>query len=185
MSCSLRTKDEYDRICDLLEEETTLTSFNSTTNGINNSSPLNKLKYFHVCNFGLPPDVMQDLLEGYVPYTMKLLLNHLINNEKLFTVQHLNNLILHFNYGGNDARNKPNCLTTRELLSEDHGLNQSGKINVIFSLQCSMLHNKETHTYRTVFWLYEKYDTLCQCNVKIKQSKSIRPRCRMPTSALF
>ena len=109
----------------MLEEETAITSFNS---GINTRSPLNKLKYFHVCNFGLPPDVMHDLLEGYVEYTTKLLLNQLINKEKLFTLQHLNNLIVHFNYGGNDARNKPNCLTTKELLCEDHGLNQSGKI---------------------------------------------------------
>ena len=96
--------------------------------GINNRSLLNKLEYFHVCNFGLPPDVMHDLLEGYVPYIMKLLLNQIINKEKLFTLDYLNNLILYFNYGTNEARNKPNCLTTKELASEDHGLNQSGML---------------------------------------------------------
>jgi len=111
----------------LLEEETDTAAFHSTTYGINNRCPLNKLKYFHVCNFGLPPDVMHDLLEGYVPYTMKLLLNQLINKEKLFSLEHLNNLIIHFSYGANDLRNKPNCVTTKELSSGDHGLNQSGK----------------------------------------------------------
>ena len=126
-SSSLRTAEGYDGICDLLEEGRDTTASLSTTYGINNRSLLNKLKYFHVCNFGLPPDVMHDLLEGYVPYTMKLLLNQIINKEKLFTLDHLNNLILYFNYGTNDARNKPNCLTAKELTSEDHGLNQSGK----------------------------------------------------------
>ena len=98
----------------------------STTYGINICSSLNKLEYFHVCNFGLPPDVMHDLLEGHA-YTMELLLNQIINKEKfLYTFDYLNNLILYFNYGANDARNKPNCLTTEELASDDHGLNQSG-----------------------------------------------------------
>ena len=71
---------------------------------------------------------MHDLLEGYVPYIMKLMLNNLIIKEKLFTLENLNNLILHFNYGANESRNKPNCLTIKELVSEDHGLNQSGEI---------------------------------------------------------
>ena len=69
---------------------------------------------------------MHDLLEGHA-YTMKLLLNQIINKQKLlYTFDYLNNLILYFNYGANDARNKPNRLTTEELVSDDHGLNQSG-----------------------------------------------------------
>ena len=77
-----------------------------------------------MCNFGLPPDVMHDLLEGYVPYTMKLMLNKLLD-EKLFTLEQLNNTISHFNYG-NDMRNRPNVLSTKVLSSGDHSLNQSG-----------------------------------------------------------
>ena len=125
-SSSLRSADNYDTVCDLLEEGTDTAPSLSKTYGINNRSLLNKLEYFHVCNFGLPPDVMHDLLEGYIPYTMKLLLNQIINKEKLFTLNYLNNVILYFNYGTNDARNKPNCLTAKELVSESHGLNQSG-----------------------------------------------------------
>jgi len=122
LPCFLRTEEEFDKICDLLEEETTLTSYNSTTYGINNSSPLNKLKYFHVCNFELPPDVMHNLLEGYVPYTMKLLLNQLINIEHITAFKQSDSSLQLW------RKNKPNCLTSRELLSEDHGLNQSGKL---------------------------------------------------------
>ena len=48
---------------------------------------------------------MNDLLEGYVPYTMKLML---LRNKIYFSLEYLNNLILYFNYGMIDARNKPN-----------------------------------------------------------------------------
>lgn len=98
--------------------------YHSTTYGINNRCALNTLKYFHVCNFGLPPDMMHDLLEGYVPYTMKLMLRKMLDG-KLFTLEQLNNIIIHFNYG-TDGRNKPNVLNSKVLSSADHSLNQSG-----------------------------------------------------------
>lgn len=50
------------------------------------------------------------------------------NQGKLFTLESINNLILDFNYGANEVKNKPNFLMTKELVSEDHGLNQSGEI---------------------------------------------------------
>ena len=34
---------------------------------------LNSLDFYHVCSSGLPPDIMYDILEGYLPYTVKLL----------------------------------------------------------------------------------------------------------------
>lgn len=125
-------------------EEAAEPSYHSTTYGINNRCALNILKYFHVCNFGLPPDVMHDLLEGYVPYTMKQMLNRLLN-EKLFTLEHLNNIISHFNYG-NDMRNKPNVLTSKVLSSEDHSLNQSGMYTYsyhtsVYLFSCGTLTN--------------------------------------------
>ena len=119
----LRKANEYDTICDVIEEVAD-PSYHSTTYGINNRCALNTLKYFHVCDYGLPPDVMHDLLEGYVPHTMKLMLKKLLD-EKLFTLEQLNNAITHFNYG-NDGRNKPNQITSRVLSSGDHSLNQSG-----------------------------------------------------------
>lgn len=107
-------------------EESTDTAFHSTTYGINSRCPLNRLKYFHVCDFGLPPDVMHDLLEGYVPHTMKLLLNKLLYTEKLFTLEFLNNTINYFNYGNSNS-SKPNSLSVKVLSSGDHTLNQSGE----------------------------------------------------------
>lgn len=119
----IRRANEYDTICDILEEAIE-PLYHSTTYGINNRCALNTLKYFHVCDYALPPDVMHDLLEGYVPYKMKLMLNGLLY-EKLFTLEHLNDAISHFDYGI-DMRNKPNVITLKELSSQDHSINQSG-----------------------------------------------------------
>lgn len=133
-SSSLRTPDDYNKVSDLLEEGTDTAMTLSKTYGINNCSLLNKLEYFHVCNFGLPADVMHDLLEGCVPYTMKLLLNQ----RKIFYFRlskHLNSLFRLY------TRNKPNCLTANELVSEGHGLNQSGtsSLCVLFKMYlCSV-----------------------------------------------
>ena len=46
----------------------------SVTYGVNFTSPLNDLKYFHVANFQLPQDIMHVMLEGVIPYEMKLML---------------------------------------------------------------------------------------------------------------
>ena len=110
-------------------EESADPSYHSTTYGINNRCALNTLKYFHVCNYGLPPD----LLEGYVPYAMKLMLRKIFD-QKLLTLEQLNNRIIHFNYGS-DARNKPNILTCKVLSSEDHGLSQNGMC-IIYFMHC-------------------------------------------------
>ena len=44
---------------------------------------LNSLDFYHVCSSGLPPDIMYDILEGYLPYTVKLMLNIFIANAYL------------------------------------------------------------------------------------------------------
>lgn len=60
-----RTPNSYDHMCSLL---TSLEDdYHSTTYGINRCSALNKLTYYHVCDYGLPPDIMHDVLEGYMP----------------------------------------------------------------------------------------------------------------------
>ena len=111
-------------MCDHLETLTD-TSFHSTTYGINRRSSLNGLKFYHICNCGLPPDVMHDLLEGYVPCKVKLMLKHLITSEALFTLSELNTRIENFRYGYMDTRPTvifPNTLANATVTN----LNQSG-----------------------------------------------------------
>lgn len=85
----LRTPTNYDHMCHVLS--TSGDSSETTTYGINRQSELNRLQYYHVCDYGLPPDVMHDLLEGYLPYTLKLLLSHFIHDENIeVTLQRVN-----------------------------------------------------------------------------------------------
>ena len=49
---TLRTPAQYDYSCSLLDGP--LASFDSTTYGINDCSPLNQIDSFHVCNGQLP-----------------------------------------------------------------------------------------------------------------------------------
>ena len=83
--CTMRTAEEHHQSCALLEMAPDST-FHSTTYGINFNSPLNNLQYYHVTNFGLPPDPMHDLLEGYTNRITKLILNTFINKKKYFSL---------------------------------------------------------------------------------------------------
>ena len=44
-----------------------------------------KYSYFHVCDGGLLPDIMQDLLEGVLQYEVKVMLKEMITTDKYFS----------------------------------------------------------------------------------------------------
>ena len=118
-------------MCDHLEVAEDAT-YHSTTYGINRRTPLNYLQFYNVCDLGLPPDVMHDLLEGYVPYKTKLMLRHFIQEKDLFTLDELNTRIRNFRYGYMDT--KPTQIFPTTFSSTNNTeLNQSG-IKSIFSL---------------------------------------------------
>ena len=120
--CNMRSPETHEAQCNLVSTATD-SAFHSTTYGINFNSPLNNLEYYHVTSYGLPPDPMHDLLEGYTNKVAKLLLNILINEQEYFNLETLNTVIKSFSYG---TSTKPNCISDKELISEAK-LNQSGK----------------------------------------------------------
>lgn len=99
----LRTVANYDNQMSNIENDETLNALSDY--GIKSRSCLYKIPQFHVLN-GLPPDLMHDALEGIVPYEIKLVLKKLIS-LKFFTLQYLNQRIIHFKYGKTDSANKP------------------------------------------------------------------------------
>ena len=48
-----------------------------------------QLRFFHVCNGGLLPGIMHDILEGALQYEVKLMLKVMVT-EKRFIIIHLN-----------------------------------------------------------------------------------------------
>ena len=120
-----RDPSTHDHHCQLLEGP--LSEYYSTTYGVNRQTSLNSLSYFHVCELGLPPDIMHDVLEGYLPYTMKLMLHHAIR-ENFFSLHQLNTIITNFEYGYLESANKPSLIAPTTLNSGDKtNLGQSGK----------------------------------------------------------
>lgn len=68
--------------------------------------------------------LLHDLLEGVVPYELKLLLNYLIEN-KYITVAIVNERINSFDFGYSELSDKPSLLDERVLKSNDQKIWQS------------------------------------------------------------
>ena len=101
----------------------------ATTYGLVRDSILNSTRYFHTVE-GLVPDIMHDLLEGALQLCTKLLLNHIIVQEKKFSLEDFNSRISCFHYGPSDVRNKPSLISHTVLTSSDNKLCQSGEQDI-------------------------------------------------------
>ena len=100
-----RTASEYDFHASLLLES--FSNKDSTTYGLNFSSPLNDVKFFHVSKGQLPQDIMHTLLEGVLLMEIRLMIEAFIYVEGLFTLEELNDRIASFSYGRLETKNKP------------------------------------------------------------------------------
>ncbi|XP_028395767.1 uncharacterized protein LOC114519789 [Dendronephthya gigantea] len=118
-----RNLTAHRQICSFIEDEDNareICNRLSKTYGVNRLSVLNKVEHFDVCKC-FPEDIMHILLEGLVPYEMKLLLKELIDEVRCLTLRELNHRIDSFDYGYMNCKNKPTNIT-RETLS---GLNDT------------------------------------------------------------
>jgi len=106
----LRNKEQYSRQVKCLLEGT----ISTRDCGIKSSCLLNSLQYFHVVQ-NVSVDVMHDLLEGIVPFELKLILASFIFDKKYFSLQVLNARLASFDYGYLNRRNKPTALIESEL----------------------------------------------------------------------
>ena len=109
----MRDEQSYEYHCKLLDGD--LSESDSVTYGINHRSVLNDLYGFHVANGQLPQDVMHLLLEGVIPYELKLMLREFTAVKKYFVVEDLNNRIRSFNYSPEEAKDKPPVLKAHDL----------------------------------------------------------------------
>ena len=95
----------------------------ATCYGINVESVFNSSTYFHVVD-GLPPDIMHDVLEGALPYEIKLMFAYYFQNG-YFNLKEVNKRLQEFNYG-TDSSDKPSSLSAASLCSSGAHLKQSG-----------------------------------------------------------
>jgi len=87
---------------------------NDRNHGITEECTFHSITNFHITK-NLCVDVMHDLYEGICRYDLGQLLNRLINKDKLFSLQRLNNRIYSFDYGDNHSTNIPPSININAL----------------------------------------------------------------------
>ena len=116
----------YNYHCSLLDGP--LCKEDSTTYGINYSSPLNDIDDFHVVD-QLPQDIMHILLEGVIPYEVSLMLIYFVVDKKFLTSIQLNNRIESFAYSTLEGKDKPSPIKPQLFSSRGASLSQSCELN--------------------------------------------------------
>ena len=87
-------------------------------------------RYFHVCEGGLLPDVMHDVLEGALQYEVKIMLQAMVEDERYLTLNELNSRLGTVELGYMEAKDRPSAIGDQKLSGTGHTLNQAGiKIN--------------------------------------------------------
>lgn len=143
-------------------EDPSLSDHYSTTYGVNRNSILNSLQYFHVCNDSMPPDILHDVLEGYLPYKVKVMLKHYTLVKKYFKLIDLNYIIASFKYGYGESSSIPTPISSKTLSSEDKtNLCQSGLFWIIIHEYVLYSYNyKLTHQTYPSFYTASQMWTL-------------------------
>ena len=129
----MRAPDTHDYYCNMLNGP--LGSYDSITYGVNRASPLNELKNFHVVSGQLPQDIMHVIYEGVFLLNIRLMLNKFINEDRLFTLEALNDRISSFPHGRFEAKNKPSKLLSTPHLKGTTKLPFSG--NMPYKQNCT------------------------------------------------
>lgn len=83
------TLSEYRNKCLHNVDVSFSSSLNEPCKGVKSKSILNDLKYFHVCNPGLPPCIAHDIFEGVAQYDLMLIIKKLIS-DKVINFESLN-----------------------------------------------------------------------------------------------
>ena len=88
---------------------------------------LNDIPDFHVANGQMPQDVMHVILEGVLPYEMKMMLKVFIFDKRYFGLKTLNARLSGFVYGRNESRTKPPKSFERKNIAGESSLSLSGE----------------------------------------------------------
>lgn len=91
----LRKKDEYERILAKIMSSANLSLTDSK--GIKSACHLNTLDNFHILS-NMSVDLMHDVFEGSVGFLLEQVFRYIVD-EKISTLDHLQNLVENYNYG--------------------------------------------------------------------------------------
>ena len=100
--------------------------------------------YFHVCEGGLLPDVMHDLLEGALQYEVKVMLLEMITEKHYFSLDALNSRLATTELGYMETKDQPTLLDQHKISNSGHTLT-----TVVFKGSCfSTSYSRHFHCYK-------------------------------------
>ncbi len=138
--------------------------------GVKCNSPFNDLKYFHICQPGLPPCLGHDLFEGVVSFDLALYIDHLVNQEKQFTYTELNRRINQFKYLGNDARDKPVDVTPGTGKLSGHAVQNWCLLRLLPLLIGEKISNPtENEVWQLLLQLRQITELICAPSINVGQ----------------
>ncbi|XP_066583375.1 uncharacterized protein [Prorops nasuta] len=155
------------------------------TNGIKNNSCLNKLKYFHVCNPGLPPCIAHDLLEGIIPYDFMYCIKYFVKNQ-WFNFNLLNSRLKKIKFF-----NEKSIVTIppiKDACKLTGNASQIKRLLLIFPIAiCDLVIDTEDDVWRLILCLREKtflilasalsFGQIALIQEKINEYLSLRLKC--------
>ena len=141
--CSLRDPESHLDHCQLICGP--LSGHNSTSYGINRLSILESVLGFSVTT-SIPHDIMHDLFEGVVPYELKHLILHCVE-QKFFSITLLNRHLCQFDF----EEDKPTLIDENLLKIDGAKLRQSASQMIALS-QCFPLLVGDLVPYDDDYW---------------------------------
>ena len=119
----LRTCQNYDEACDVIEEA------GSAFQGIKMCSVMNKIPGFHVCKPGLPPCLAHDVFEGIVRYDLFRIIKYLCEVVEWIHIGDLNIAIKSFKYKSSEALDKPPYINLKSDKLIGHSVQNKNLLN--------------------------------------------------------
>lgn len=159
-----RTPEGYDSaVADLQAQDS------AHIKGIKVNSVFNDLKYFHVCQPGLPPCIGHDIFEGVLSYDVALYLKYFVKTKKWFTYSLLNRRINQFKYKGSDALTKPSAVNPEIGKLSGQAVQNWNFLRLLPVLIGDKVQHADDEVWQLTLQLKDIVDMICAQNISSSQ----------------
>jgi len=138
-------------------------------NGIRLNSPLNSLKYFHVCQPGLPPCLGHDIFEGVVAYDVAIYVKYFIKVKHWFSYPILARRVKRFKFLGCDNLDRPPVITENADRLSGHAVQNWILLRFFPLIIGSLVKDSSDPVWQLVLLLRRITDIVCAPSVVVAQ----------------
>ena len=162
-----RTPENYNEALQYLEQ--TRNREQTSYEGIKQNSVFNELRYFHVCNPGLPPCIGHDLFEGIVQYDMAIFIKYLVKEKRWFTYEQINTTLKHFKLLGSDSLDKPNNVNSNGLKLGGHAVQNWIFLRIFPMIVFNRIQDFNDQVWNLILLLRQIVELVCAPHISTGQ----------------